>query len=154
MRRDWDSLSEEERQARRARWMARWARRVEVVPLGPGEPSLPPERVVEAFGEQRGAMRDCIREAGGMGALRGGADGDRRRSIGFDVGPDGRVAPGTVSVTPAIADPALERCLTSVVETMALGEVGGEGARVELPLPGRRRRADGGVRGGRSRPSR
>ncbi len=154
-RREWESMSDEERAARRAEWMARMRSRVEIVPLGPDEPTLAPEQVFQALGQHRGEMRDCMREAGGFRAMAQGSDPSRRRTMGFDVGPDGRVAPGTVSFDPPLPDPDLARCFSTVIESASLGNVGGDGARVDLPLPGRRRgrrSADGGVGRGPPRP--
>jgi hypothetical protein len=84
-------------------------------------------------------MRACADEAGGFRALREEmiARGARERPrVRFDVGTDGAVRPGTIEIEPALPD-AVSACIDGVIASLAFGEVGGDGARVEAPLGGR-----------------
>lgn len=72
------------------------------------------------------------------------------RSASFDVGPDGRVDPNSIALSPDIGGP-FAQCFRNHVAGLTLGEVGGGGAHVDMPLPGPRQpfptanRGDGGV---------
>jgi hypothetical protein len=149
----WSQLSEEER----AQWRTRRRGRMEIVPLGPTPANLDEDGVRAALREQFPAMRDCFREAGGFRAMReamqerGGGGG--RPTVRFDVGPDGVIAPGTLSIDPPMPD-AFDACVRGAFSSARFGDVGGDGAGVEMQM-GRGRRGgsdslDGGIgRGGR-----
>lgn len=149
----WSQLSEEERAQARARRRGR----VEIVPLGPTPANLDEDGVRDALREQFPAMRECFREAGGFRAMREamqarGATG--RPTVRFDVGPDGAIAEGTLSIDPPMPD-AFDACVRSAFTAARFGDVGGEGAGVEMQMGRGRRRGgsdslDGGTpRGGR-----
>lgn len=139
-REEWSQLSDEERAQRRARRGGR----IEIVPLGPTPSRLDEDGVRAALREQFPAMRDCFREAGGFRALRearreSGATG--RPTVRFDVGPDGAIAEGSLSIDPPMPD-AFDGCVRSAFSAARFGDVGGEGAGVELEM-GRGRRGRG-----------
>lgn len=147
---------------RRERWRERWRQRVEIVSLGPSSPTLDPDSIREALAPGRDALRACIREGGGWRALRRAdrpprpepaaegetADGEdaprrrrrrQRRSVSFDVGPDGTVDPESVVLEPPM--PAeLDGCFRTYFSSAQLDGAGADGARVELPMAGGRGR--------------
>lgn|GEM_PF-3785126 len=149
--------------------------RIQLAPLGAREPTLTPEQLVATLQQHRGALRECVRQAGGFRALRGGAsaagdapagtgapagtpvagaEGGRPRGprvrpqMRFDVGPDGRVVAGSVSIEPAVPE-AFSSCVAETLGAISFPAPGGDGVRAELPLGvgrgGGRRRPDGGV---------
>jgi hypothetical protein len=140
---------------RRARWREAWRQSVDIAPLGPSDPGFGPDDLRDALAPGREALRACIEENGGWRALRGAprAEGERqrrpRRSVSFDVRPDGTVDAETVAIAPPMPD-EFDACFRTYFGSARLPSVGGDGARVELPLgPGGRRRGrwdgDGGV---------
>jgi len=144
--------------------------RIQLAPLGAREPTLTPEQLVATLQQHRGELRECVRQAGGFRAIRAGApagsdspagtaapagvEGARaggprvRPQMRFDVGPDGRVVAGTVSIEPAVPA-AFSSCVAETLGAISFPPPGGDGAHAELPLGlgrgGGRRVPDGGV---------
>lgn len=132
--------------------------RIQLAALGARPPSLTPEQLVATLQENRAPLRECVRAAGGFRAMRdslaasgGVPDGGgprARPSMRFDVGPDGRVVPGSVSLEPS-GPAGLSSCVGDALAAMSFPPPGGDGAHVELPLGvgrgGGRRRLDGSV---------
>lgn len=138
----------------------RFRARIQLAALGPRPPLLTPEQLVATLQQNRAPLRECVRQAGGFRAMRAGAaaggtpdGGPRMRpSMRFDIGADGRVVPGTVSLEPAGPE-GLSTCVADALLAVQFPPAGGDGAHVELPLGlgrgGGRRRPDGGVGGAR-----
>jgi len=140
------------------RWRERWNRAVEIVPLGPEEPTLGPDAVRAQLRVHRPALRRCIDAAGGFTALRRarrdsfasagprpirGRRGFRAR-VSFDVGANGAVLDETIHFTPPMPAP-FDSCFRAFFGAPEFEGVG-TGVRVELPMGGRRRRGwDGGM---------
>jgi len=144
--------------------------RIQLAPLGAREPTLTPEQLVATLQQHRGELRECVRQAGGFRALRtaappggdppagtaasAGTEGARpaglrvRPQMRFDVGPDGRVVAGSVSIEPAVPE-AFASCVAETLGAISFPPPGGDGAHAELPLGlgrgGGRRVPDGGV---------
>src|SRR5689334_21214380 len=53
------------RDDRRAYWRDQFRRNVDIAPLGPRAPQIQPDDVLAALGPGRGALRECIENAGG-----------------------------------------------------------------------------------------
>lgn len=146
------------REARRARFEAmtpeerlRWARRrVEIVALGPTEPTLDELEVLEALREVRPAVFECVRSRGGFRAMREAmtqaGDGGVRRGlrVSFDVTPEGTLAEGTLVLDPPPPAP-FEGCIGDAWRGLSLPPPGPDGAAVEVSLG--RGRGRGGGRG-------
>ena len=139
--------------------------RVVLDALGTQVPSLTPEQLVATVQQNRGPMRECVRSAGGLRALRNGggppgtggvADGGvrARPRMRFDIAPNGRVVPGSFSLDPA-GPGGLADCVAEVLSGTTFPPTGGDGAHVEMPLGlgrgGGRRRPDGGTESGERR---
>jgi hypothetical protein len=135
--------------------------RVVLDSLGAEIPSLTPEQIVATLQQNRAAMRECVRGAGGFRALRGvGAPAGQggvadagvraRPRMRFDIAPNGHVVPGSVSLEPSGPD-GLAACVADVLSGTTFPATGGDGAHVEMPLGlgrGGRRRLDGGAGSG------
>jgi hypothetical protein len=156
-RRRWEQMTPEERDARRAAWAerrrARFLRSTQIDAIGGGEPGIDPGDVFEAFREVRPVVRGCIREAGGFRELTGQSPRARGpRTLTFDVDAAGRVVADTIAIEPAMGS-AMGDCFAAGLAQAELPAPGGEGARISVELPGRRRRGgDAGIGFGRRRP--
>jgi hypothetical protein len=161
--RGWESGREErfrdpERRAERLR------RRIQIASLGTAPPTITHEEVWRGLRDVRPAIRECMEQAGGFGAFRGQGPREGRggRTVRVDIGSDGRVVPGSVSIEPP-PPPELATCMKQAFESATFEDVGADGARVSLSMGrrrGNRNAGDGGVdrrrrdRGGGERPNR
>ena len=69
-------------------------------------------------------------------------------TVRFDVGPEGTITEGSLSIDPPMPD-AFDGCVRSAFSAARFGDVGGEGAGVELEMGrGRRGRGDASLDGG------
>jgi hypothetical protein len=126
---------------RRARRRERFLSRIEVVSLGPGEPTTTNEDVLDAFRDVRPVVRDCLRASGlDRGSFR--AMRETGRSLTFDLDSDGGVLADSVLLDPAPPEP-FAGCMISGLEALTTEPPGGEGARVSIDFPARRRRSSG-----------
>jgi hypothetical protein len=132
-------------EARRARRRERFLRRIEVIALGPEEPSTTNEEIFDAFRDVRPLVRDCLRDAGvDRGAWR--QMRSTSRTLSFDLDAEGGVVPESSSFEPALPAP-FDECMRSSLEVLTVEPPGDDGARVSIEFPERRRRrGDAGTR--------
>ncbi len=132
-------------EARRARRRERFLQRIEVISLGPNEPTTTNEEVFDAFRDVRPLVRDCLREAG----VERGAWREMRgtsRTLSFDLDAEGGVVPASTSFEPALPEP-FATCMGQSLEALTVEPPGQDGARVSIEMPERRRRStDAGTR--------
>lgn len=124
--------------------------RIELVPAGPEPTTLAPERAAEVVATLRPGIRTCIESQGGRDAFVAawgeiGAE-TRNRRLRFDLGPDGRALPGSVTIVPPL-DPRFASCFIRPVSGLEFGPIGGPGVRVAVPLGSLLGRARAGASG-------
>ncbi len=142
--------SPEEREERRQRRIDRLVKRMRIEPLGASPPTIDPEEVATRITDElRPAMRQCVQEAGGFRAMRAafGDAGRTRPRVSFEVGPNGTISADSIRMEPAPPG-GIGDCVRSALAAIELDPPGGDGARIEMPLGGRRRGFDGDGGGG------
>jgi hypothetical protein len=128
-------------EARRARRRERFLRRIEVIALGPEEPSTTDEEIFDAFRDVRPLVRDCLRNAGvDRGAWR--QMRSTSRTLTFDIDAEGGVVPESMGFEPVLPAP-FDECMHSSLEVLTVEPPGQDGARVSIEFPERRRRRRG-----------
>lgn len=112
------------------------------MPDAGARPAMPPQRSGPSAGEERPSFEATSTDPA-----------TTRRTVGrtasFDVKPDGSVDRDSITLDPPVPEP-FSRCFVEHVAALALGSTGADGARVEMPMNGPRRRLpraspDGGV---------
>lgn len=115
----------------RRQWLRR---RVSITAIGPGEPQIGPDEVMDALRATGPYVRECMQAQGGTRAFReamrnrASADGGpgvrgRGLSVSFDLSADGTPVSDTIEIVPAPPEPYYE-CFAGAL------------AQAEIPAPG------------------